>query len=416
MRQKYKKTRLACYTGYVTQAIVVNLAPLLFVIFQDTYHFSLSFIGAITLVTFLVQIVVDLLSVKFMERTSYRVLSVASQMVSAAGLLLLSFLPMLLLPEVAVMCAIVVYSAGSGLAEVVLSPLMEALPKEENAGGSPMSLMHSFYSWGQAAVILVTTALLRFIGGQLWFVLPLLWALIPIFNSLFFLRVPMVDMNVHPGEHGAFQMLRDSLFLLAFLLMVFAGAAEQIMAQWASLFAERGLGVSKVVGDLLGPCMFAVMMGIGRTGYGICGHRWRISRVLSACAFLTTVCYFCVVFVPVPFISLIACGITGLGVSLMWPGMLSLCAKKYPGAGASMFALLAVGGDIGCSLGPWLTGVAADMAGNSPAVQKIGAAFSLSAEQTGLRAGILAGVFFPLFMIIGMAVLSRHEPKNFEIR
>ncbi|MCI8612038.1 MAG: MFS transporter [Clostridiales bacterium] len=409
MTQNFKKTRVACYTGYVTQAIVVNLAPLLFVIFQDTYHFSLTYIAAITLVTFLVQIGIDLLSVKFIEKASYRVLSVWSQATCAVGLILLAFLPAILVPEAAVMASVIVYSAGSGLAEVVLSPLMEALPKDEDAGGSPMSLMHSFYSWGQAFVILVTTALLRVIGSEFWFFLPLLWALIPIFNSIFFAKVPMVEMTVHDGEHGAFSMLRDPVFIVAFLLMVFAGAAEQIMAQWASLFAERGLGITKIVGDLLGPCMFAVMMGIGRTAYGIWGHKLKISRALTACAALTVVCYLAAVFAPFPFVSLLACGVTGLGVSLMWPGMLALCADKYPGAGASMFAMMAVGGDIGCSLGPWLTGVVSDIAEELPVIRQIGTHLSLDAEQTGLRAGILAGVIFPILMVVGMGFLSKKK-------
>lgn len=409
MPQKFKKTRLACYTGYVTQAIVVNLSPLLFVIFQDTYHFSLSFIATITLVTFLVQIGIDLLSVKFMEKTSFRVLSVGSQAISAVGLILLSLLPMLLPAQAGVMIAVIVYSAGSGLAEVVLSPLMEALPKNEKAGGSPMSLMHSFYSWGQAVVILVTTALLKIIGGSLWFFLPLFWALIPICNSIFFSRVPMVKMTVHDGEHGAFQMLRDPVFIVAFLLMIFAGAAEQVMSQWASLFAERGLGISKIVGDLLGPCMFAVMMGIGRTGYGIFGHKLKIARALTICAVLTVICYLGAVFAPVPFVSLVACGVTGLGVSIMWPGMLALCAQKYPGAGASMFAMLAVGGDIGCSIGPWTAGVVSDIVKEVPAVRQLGEIFSLDGEQIGLRAGILAGAVFPVLMVVGMGILSKQK-------
>ena len=272
-----------------------------------------------------------------------------------------------------------------------------------------MSLMHSFYSWGQAFVILVTTALLRVIGSSLWFFLPLLWALIPIFNSIFFARVPMVDMTVHDGEHGALSMLRDPIFIVAFLLMVFAGAAEQVMAQWASLFAERGLGITKIVGDLLGPCMFAVMMGIGRTAYGIWGHKLKIARALTACAVLTVICYLAAVFAPVPVVSLLACGVTGLGVSLMWPGMLALCANKYPGAGASMFAMMAVGGDIGCSLGPWLTGIVSDFAEGIPAIQQMGERLSLDAEQMGLRAGILAGVIFPIFMVVGMGLLSKKK-------
>ena len=245
MQNNFKRTRIACYTGYITQAIVVNLAPLLFVIFQDTFNVSLGFIALITLITFLVQIVIDLAAVKFVEKVTYRFLAVSSQLVSAVGLILLAILPGIMSPELGILIAVLVYSPGSGLAEVVLSPLVEELPSDDNSGGSAMTLMHSFYSWGQAGVILLTTVLLKFLGRSLWWVIPLIWALIPIYNTLCFFKVPMVEMNAHDENHGVGGMLKEPIFVIAFVLMICAGASEQAMAQWASMFAERGLGLQR---------------------------------------------------------------------------------------------------------------------------------------------------------------------------
>lgn len=416
MQNNFKRTRIACYTGYITQAIVVNLAPLLFVIFQDTFNVSLGFIALITLITFLVQIVIDLAAVKFVEKVTYRFLAVSSQLTSAIGLILLAILPGIMSPELGILIAVLVYSPGSGLAEVVLSPLVEGLPSDDNSGGSAMTLMHSFYSWGQAGVILLTTVLLKFLGRSLWWVIPLIWALIPIYNTLCFLKVPMVEMNAHDENHGVGGMLKEPIFVIAFVLMICAGASEQAMAQWASMFAERGLGVTKVVGDILGPCLFAVMMGLGRTAHGLFGARINMEKLLLSLAAFTTVCYAVCVFAPFPFVSLLACGFSGVGVSVMWPGMLVLCAEKFPGGGASMFAMLALGGDIGCSLGPYIAGAASDtvieLSGEVQMVADAAVRFGLDAEQLGLRVGFLAAAIFPIMMICGVALLRKKGSRE----
>lgn len=410
MYSKFRYTRAACYTGYVSQAITVNLAPLLFVTFQNRFNVSLGYIASLTLITFLIQICIDAAAVKFVEKTSYRFLATASQLCSLMGLVMLAFLPYLIKPEIGIIIAVLVYSSGSGLSEVVLSPLIEALPAEKDSGGNAMTFMHSFYSWGQAAVILISTFLLSFVGGDLWFLLPLFWAIIPFFNTIAFLRVPIADMTVHDDGHGVLRMLREPAFVLAFLMMICAGAAEQAMAQWASMFAEKGLGISKVAGDILGPCMFAVMMGIGRTAHGLWGKRFVMSKLLIFLSAFTAICYAVCVFVPVPLASLLACGFTGIGVSIMWPGMLTLCSHKYPRAGASMFAMLALGGDIGCSLGPYIAGVSSDAVVN--AAEKSGFTLEfcqrlgLDAEQLGLRGGFLAASVFPILMLIGVTILN----------
>lgn len=414
----YKHTRIACYTGYVTQAIVVNLAPLLFVIFQRDFDFSLSFIAAITFITFLIQMGIDAVAIGFVEKMSYRALAVSSQLTAFAGLVLMSFLPYVIMPEIGILISVLVYSTGSGLCEVVLSPLIEAIPSDEDQSTSSMTLMHSFYAWGQAAVILVTTLILRFVGDGLWWILPLLWAVIPLFNTVVFMKVPLADMTVHEEGSGVGKMLFRPEFLVAFLLMICSGASEQAIAQWASMFCEKGLGVTKVVSDILGPCMFAVMMGIGRTMHGLWGGRLKMEKLLLCLSAFTFLCYMITVFVPVPMCSLIACGLCGFGVSIMWPGMLALCSSRYPASGASMFALLALGGDIGCSVGPWITGTVSDavIAGylKSPMLISMAERAGLDAEQLGLRCGFFAAAVFPLLMFLGVVILSKSGKRSNE--
>lgn len=412
----YKHTRIACYTGYVTQAIVVNLAPLLFVIFQKDFDFSLSFIAAITLITFLIQMGIDVAAIYFVEKTSYRILAVSSQLTACIGLVMMAFMPRIMIPEVGFLISVFVYSTGSGLCEVVLSPLIEAIPSETGENGSSMTLMHSFYAWGQAAVILISTVLLKLMGEVNWWIVPLVWALIPLVNTIAFAAVPLADMTVHEEKHGVFHMFCRSEFLVIMLLMICSGASEQAMAQWASMFAEKGLGVTKVMGDILGPCFFAVMMGIGRSLHGLYGGRLDMQKLLLVLSSFTLACYGITVFVPVPLISLVACGLCGIGVSVMWPGMLTLSSKKYPKAGASMFAILALGGDIGCSVGPWLSGSVSDgvisIADGSGLISDLAAASGLETEQIGLRIGFLGAAVFPLLMIIGALILSKPGKTN----
>ena len=302
----YKHTRIACYTGYVTQAIVVNLAPLLFVIFQKDFKFSLAFIAGITLITFLIQMGIDIAAVYFVEKTSYRTLAVSSQITAFAGLVMLAFLPRITEPHIGVLISVLVYSTGSGLCEVVLSPLIESLPAKGGENTSAMTLMHSFYAWGQAAVILLSTVVIKLMGDGLWWIVPLLWSLVPLFNTFAFLKVPLEKMTVHGEGGGIGKMLRRPEFLLAVLLMICAGASEQAMAQWASMFCEKGLGVTKVVGDILGPCLFAVMMGLGRTLHGLFGGKISMQKLLTVLSAFTIFCYGVTVFVPVPFVSLLS--------------------------------------------------------------------------------------------------------------
>lgn len=380
----YKATLQACYLGYITQALIVNLPPLLFVVFREKFSLTYTMLGNLVLLLFITQLCVDALSIKFIDRIGQRTAAVIAHLFAAAGMIALAFLPRLISPYAGLVVSFILFSIGGGLIEVLVSPIVESLPGDSKA--SSMSLLHSFYSWGQVLVIILTTAALLLTGFDFWFVIPLLWAILPVATLIKFTKVPLVPPQ-RAEERTTFKGLMSSrIFIIALLLMVCSGAAEQAMAQWASLFAEKGLGIPKALGDLLGPCLFAVMMGIGRTLYGIKGQKINLRKTLIACCLLCVVSFAVTALVPAAAVSLLGCSMCGLAVSLMWPGMISLTAQSYPVGGTAMFALLALGGDLGCSVGPWLTGVVADSA--------------------SLNIGLLTGMIFPAIMIIGLLFLK----------
>lgn len=396
----------ACYLSFVSQAIVNNLAPLLFVIFQDRYDISFEKIGRLIMINFGTQLVVDALSVRFADRIGRRPLMIAAHGLCALGLVLLGILPGVMASSYSGLAlAVVIYAIGGGLIEVLASPIADGLPGE--AKSASMSLLHSFYCWGHVAVVLLTTVLLTVIGNEHWFVLPVLWAAVPAYNLYNFCRVPLPPVLAESERMPLKRLLSNKLFLLAIVLMICSGASEQAMSQWASLFAEKGLHVSKVTGDLLGPCLFAVCMGVGRALYGIWGERIRLNRALAISAALCIACYLSASLVTNPFVALIACAITGLSVSLMWPGLLSVSARSFAGAGTAMFSLLALGGDVGCSAGPWLTGVVSDALQKSQRLLSIGAEAGLDATQTGLKGGLLVAVIFPALLLVGLIYMGR---------
>lgn len=388
MKYTYKHTLRACYLGYITQAIVVNLAPLLFVIFQDQYHISFEMIGRLILINFGTQIVADILSVKYVDRIGYRKAAVIAHIFCSVGLMSLGILPLIMpTPYMGLVIAVMIYAIGGGIIEVLVSPIVEFLPGDEKA--SAMSLLHSFYCWGQVGVVLLTTLLLKVIGSSYWFVLPILWAFIPLYNIKNFLKVPIIEPHEDAPTMSIGELLSTRGFVIALLLMLCAGASEITMSQWSSLFAEKGLQVPKVAGDLLGPCLFAALMGIGRSIYGIWGHKINLNRALMASGILCVICYAVTIFVQNPFISLLGCAVTGLSVSLMWPGTFSLTSATYPMGGTAMFGMLAIFGDIGAAVGPWIAGVVSDAVG------------------LGLKAGLLVAIVFPIMLVIGVMLLKK---------
>ncbi|MBP3437381.1 MAG: MFS transporter [Clostridia bacterium] len=391
--KNYKKTLIACYLGFITQAITANFTPLLFLTFKDTYSISLEMIALIPLVFYLTQLLVDLVAVKLADVIGYRVCVVASQVVSALGLVLMAFLPSWLPnPFVGIIISVVLYAIGSGLVEVLLSPIVEACPFENKAG--VMSLLHSFYCWGAVGVILGSTVFFAIFGMASWQVLTLIWALVPLVNTVNFLLCP-IECLVEDGEGmRAGELLRLPLFLLMIVLMVCAGASEATMTQWTSAFTESALGVSKTIGDLAGPCMFATFMGLTRVFYGKKSEKLDLSKVMLLCGALCVGCYLLAALSPNAILGLIGCALCGLAVGIMWPGTISISAQKCPRGGTAMFAFLALAGDLGAAIGPAMVGGIADAAGGN------------------LKMGLLFATAFPALMIVGLIILIKKVRRS----
>ncbi len=390
IRNDFRHTIAASYIGYITQAIVNNFAPLLFVTFHRTYGISLSRIGLLVTVNFVTQILVDLFSAKFTDRIGYRPNAVLAHIFAAVGLILLGILPELTSdPYLGISIAVVIYAIGGGLTEVIISPIVEACPTDKK--GAAMSLLHSFYCWGSVLVVLVSTLLFRLLGLDSWRIISAMWAVIPACNAIYFCFVPINSLADEGRGMSITGLLKKKVFWVLALLMLCSGASELAMSQWASALAETGLHVSKTAGDLAGPCFFAILMGSGRVLHAHVAERFSLTGYLRACACLCIVSYLIVTFSPLPAISLAACGVCGLSVAAMWPGTFSISSKVCPQGGTTIFALLALAGDIGCSAGPTTVG------------------FVSSALQDNLKLGLLSAIIFPVLMIAGLAMCRKYE-------
>ncbi len=377
----YKYTIYASYLGYITQAIVNNLAPLLFMIFKNSLGISLEKITLLITVNFMIQLLIDMLSAKFVDKIGYRKCILGAHVFAAAGLIGMAVFPEIIPDKfIALFMAAVLYGIGGGLIEVLISPIVEACPTKNKA--SIMSLLHSFYCWGTVAVVLVSTVFLRVAGEEHWKTLVLLWAILPLVNTLFFAKVPISTL-MEDGEAMSVKVLcSQKTFWIFMLLMFCAGAAEQAMSQWASAFAESGLGVSKIIGDLAGPCMFSVLMGSARTFYAKTGEKIDLLTFIIVSGILCMIAYFLTSFCTVPAISLVGCGLCGLSVGVLWPGVFSIASEKFSKGGTAMFALLALAGDLGCSGGPTLVGVVSGVFADN------------------LKIGLLTAEIFPLTLIL----------------
>jgi len=391
--KNYRKTLVACYLGFITQAISANFAPLLFLTFKDTYGISFEMIALVPMVFYLTQLLVDLGATKFADVIGYRTCVVASQVVSAAGLILMAFLPDILPnPFVGILISVVLYAIGSGLIEVLVSPIVEACPFENKAG--VMSLLHSFYCWGAVGVILGSTVFFAIFGTSCWKILTLIWAVVPLLNTFNFLSCP-IERLVDDGKGMRIgQLLRLPLFWLMIMLMVCAGASEATMAQWASAFTESALGVSKIIGDLAGPCLFAVFMGLSRVFYGRFSEKLDLTKVMLGCGALCVLCYLLASLSPIPIIGLVGCALCGLSVGIMWPGTISISSQKCPKGGTAMFAFLALAGDLGATVSPAMVGGIADAVGGN------------------LKTGLLFATLFPTVMILGLVLLVKKFGKH----
>lgn len=383
----------ACFIGYIVQAIINNLVPLLFLTFEKTYRIPLQQITMLISINFGIQLLVDLLSAAFVDKIGYRTSIILAHVCSVAGLFGLVFLPECLPSAFAgLLISVIVYALGGGLLEVLVSPIMESCPTDNKE--KAMSLLHSFYCWGHVAVVLLSTLFFQVFGIQNWKILVCLWLVVPIVNGVLFAKVPIAPL-IGEGETGMtmFALFRDKTFWLLMLLMLCAGASEQAVSQWASVFAEKGLGVSKTVGDLAGPMAFAVLMGSARAFYGKFGERMDLDKFMAGSGILCMASYLCISLAPYPFVSLVGCAVCGLSVGIMWPGSFSKASAAIRSGGTAMFALLALAGDVGCSGGPALVGVIS------------------SACSDDLKKGILAAIVFPVLLvagILGLKLRQRH--------
>jgi len=394
----FSSTKRAAYTGFVVQAIVNNLAPLLFIIFHTQFHIPVGQLGLIASLNFGIQLLTDLVAMFVVDRIGYRVPVVLAHVLAAAGLVLMAVLPSALGdPFVGLCLAVVVYAVGGGLLEVLISPIVEHLPTPAHQKASAMALLHSFYCWGQLAVVVGTTALLAVIGQGNWTYLPVLWAIVPLINTFVFLKVPMPKTVSEEDKTPMRHLLGTPLFLAALVLMMTGGAAELTMVQWSSFFAEQGIGVSKEMGDLLGPGLFALLMGIGRFSYGVWGQRLDLRHLLIVTSLGAGICYVIAATSSNAIVSLLACALCGIMICLLWPGTFSLTAAKFPMGGAAMFAILALAGDAGGTAGPALAGGLADA--STGVLEPIARALP-SDGGSGLRPALLLCALVPFIFCV----------------
>lgn len=391
--QNYQRTMTACFIAYMVQAVVNNFVPLLFVTFQQTYDIPMAKITLLITLNFLIQLVIDLLSAGFVDKIGYRASVMLAHICAAAGFVLLTILPeMLSNPFVGILIAVMIYAVGGGLIEVLISPIVEACPTDNKE--KAMSLLHSFYCWGHVGVVLLSTAFFASAGINNWKILTILWALLPLANLVLFAGAPIYSLH-EENEAGmpVKELFRQKIFWILMIMMLCAGASEQAVSQWASLFAEKGLSVTKTIGDLAGPMSFAVLMGTSRLLYGKYGEKWDLNRFMAGSCVLCVFSYLCIVFVPNAAVNLLGCAVCGFSVGILWPGTFSKASAAIRRGGTALFAFLALAGDVGCSGGPTVTGMVSSLFDNN------------------LKMGILAAIVFPILLLVGLAALQKGEKQ-----
>lgn len=408
MKFTYKHTLYASYLGYITQAIINNLAPLLFLTFQKEFDISLESIGILIALNFGIQIITDILAAKFIDKIGYRTSIVGAHILCVIGLVSMGILPYVFTNAyVGLVIAISINAVGGGLIEVLISPIVQALPGDEKA--SAMNMLHSFYCWGHVIVVLLTTIYFNVAGTKNWIYLPAIWGIIPLFNMVLFLKVPLRILVEAEVRIPLKKLFTAQIFWMFIILMICAGASEQAMAQWVSLFAESGLRVSKSMGNLLGTCAFAILMGTARVFYGIKGSKINMQKALVFSSILCVLSYLLAVFSTIPLASLIGCALCGLSVGIMWPGVFSLSAKYYPKGGTVMFAVLALAGDVGCSAGPGLVGFVSNSVEKATMTFSNSWFYSTNITEIGLKTGLLFVIIFPVIMLFSIISLNKNN-------
>ncbi len=388
--KNYENTIRACFIGYIVQGIVNNFVPLLFITFQSQYGIPLSEITMLITINFMLQLGVDLASAFFIDKIGYRASTLLAHGFAAAGLIMLAILPEVINPFWGLVISVLFYAVGGGLLEVVISPMVEACPSKHKA--RTMSMLHSFYCWGTVGVIAVSTLFFAVFGIHNWRILAVLWAIIPIANGIFFTKVPIAALSADEDEGLSIkQLFGKKIFWVFLLIMCCSGASEQAVSQWASAFAEKALGISKSVGDIAGPTLFSVLMGVSRLIYGKFGEKISLDKMMISSSLLCVAAYLVISLSASPVMGLIGIAVSGFAVGILWPGAYSKAAVSIKGGGTSMFALLALAGDLGCSGGPTFAGRIAAAAGDN------------------LKTGILAAVVFPAVLTVVLVLMRKRK-------
>ncbi len=388
----YNHTITASYISYTVQALVNNFTPLLFVTFSLNYGISLDKIGLLVTINFLFQLVIDSIAARFLDKIGYRTSMICAQFSAAFGFILLGFLPDIIDPFFAIIISTLFTALGGGLIEVTVSPVVEAIPEDKKHKGA-MSILHSFYCWGQLLTVLVSTLFFVFCGIKNWRIMSFLWACLPLLNGIYCFFIPIRSLNETATPLPMKKLLANKLFWLFIFIMVCAGATELTVSQWASALAEKNLNVSKTVGDLTGPCIFALLMGLVRAFYGKFSDKLKIENALLLSGIIGVIGYLMISLSANPVISLSGCALTGIASALLWPETLTLSAKSIYGGGTAMFALLALGGDLGCSIGPGIAGCFSEIFGQN------------------LQIGVLSGIIFPIGIIVGAIIYKTKTNK-----
>lgn len=397
MDSKAKLVKYACYTASLSMSVVGNLPALLFITFRNLYGISYSLLGLLAVIFFFTQLVIDLVFSFFSHKFNIPLTVKAIPFITLSGMILYVLSP-ILFPDnvyIGLVLGTIVFSSAAGLGEVLISPVIAALPSDDP--DREMSKLHSVYAWGVVPVIIISTLFLLFFGGKMWQILVSLFMVVPLLSAILFLKVKIPPMETPEKVSGALNLLKNKSVLFCVLAIFLGGAAECTMAQWASGYIEQALGIDKIWGDMFGVALFGAMLGLGRTAYAKCGRN--IEKILFLGSLGAAVCYLAAAFVPVPAVGLVACGVTGLCVSMLWPGTLIVASDRHPAGGVFIYALMAAGGDMGASAGPQLVGSVTDFAMSNGALINMAADFGITPEQLGMKLGMFVGALFPIVAI-----------------
>lgn len=410
MEKNYKRVKLACYTTNVTMSVIGNLSPLLFLTFRSLYDISYSLLGLLILINFCTQLCVDLIFSFFSHKFNIGLTVKLTPVIAFVGLGFYALSPVLFPQNVylGLVLSTIVFSAASGLAEVLISPVIAALPSENPE--REMSKLHSIYAWGVVFMIVVGTLFLLFCGGDNWQWLAAIFMLVPLLSACLFFSAKLPVLKTPERVSGAVAMLKNKTLWLCFLGIFLGGASECTMAQWSSSYLEQALGLEKVWGDIFGVAMFAVALGLGRTLYGKFGKN--IEKVLFLGGLGATVCYFTAALSNLPLLGLIACALTGFCVSMLWPGSLIVASDRIPQGGVFIYAMMAAGGDLGASVAPQLVGIVTDAVSQNAAAAEFAVELGITAEQLGMKTGMLLGALFPLVAVFVYLVLMKTKKKR----